>query len=89
MIRKQPEQMERCELIGMVSALQREVVELTSPERTQAYTLGRLQILTRQEPLQPRKPARLQNLMALLRKPFRKAATEQAPGQDMLASPGR
>ena len=41
---KLPEQMERAELIGTVHALLRQLEELTSPERTAAYTLGRLHL---------------------------------------------
>ncbi|MBI4273811.1 MAG: hypothetical protein HY659_03825 [Rhizobiales bacterium] len=45
---KPVEQMERPELIGMVHALQRQIAEFYSPERTRIYTLGRLEMIARE-----------------------------------------
>jgi hypothetical protein len=42
MFRKSIEQMDRTELIGMVHVLQSQVEDLTSPERTRLYQLGKL-----------------------------------------------
>lgn len=42
---KSIQEMERSELIGMVKALQRQVEDLTGPERTRYYQLGRLSAL--------------------------------------------
>lgn len=45
---KPVEQMDRPELIGMVQALQRQIAEFYSPERTRIYTLGRLEMIARE-----------------------------------------
>jgi hypothetical protein len=45
-MRKSVEEMDRSELIGMVRILQRQLEELTSPEHTRLYQLGRLQSQT-------------------------------------------
>ncbi len=42
MNRKTIEEMDRSELIGMVRVLQTQLQELTSPERSRLYQLGRL-----------------------------------------------
>lgn len=47
MRQKNPAEMDRPELIGMVAALQQQLAEFTSPEHTRLYTLGRLEAIAR------------------------------------------
>lgn len=54
-MRKTIEQLDRNELIGMVHVLQSQVEELTSPERTRLYQLGRLHAQT--DPAEVKKPS--------------------------------
>jgi hypothetical protein len=46
---KTPAQMDRSELIGMVTVLQRQLDELTSPENIRLYQLGKLTALAREQ----------------------------------------
>jgi hypothetical protein len=59
-MRKTIEQLDRNELIGMVHVLQSQVEELTSPERTRLYQLGRLHAQT--EPAEEKRPSLWQRL---------------------------
>jgi hypothetical protein len=62
MHRKTAEEMDRGELIGMVHTLQSQVAELTSPERTRLYQLGRLHDQTTPAPEASKKPSLLQRI---------------------------
>jgi hypothetical protein len=67
MTRKSIEEMDRTELIGMVNALQRQIEDLTGPEHTRYYQLGRLAALGQEEEQSGENPARFWQRLVMRR----------------------